>query len=151
MDGTVGPTRSAIDFVRNAANQSGISDDEINMEAMQRIDDITALRGDAYDYNNNSDDTVKAVMERALAAIWTQLTWDEVLTPVRDEPRTDLGHMYSPQNMRADALLTKTIRAVMPDDYDAVDVEYESAITGVVETVECRVPKPADAGRDHSR
>nr|WP_274380164.1 host specificity factor TipJ family phage tail protein [Halomonas alkaliphila] len=139
MDGTVGPTRSAIDFVRNAANQSGISDDEINMQAMQRIDDITTARGDTFDYNNDSDDTVKNVLERALSAVWTQLTWDEVLTPVRDEPRTDLGHMYSPQNMRADALLTKTIRAVMPDDYDAVDVEYDSAITGVVETVECRI------------
>ena len=139
MDGTVGPTRSAIDFVRNAANQSGVSDDEINMEAMQRIEHITAARGDAFDYNNDGDDTVKAVLERALAAVWAQLTWDEVLTPVRDEPRTQLGHMYSPQNMRADALLKKTVRAVRPDDYDAVDVEYKSAITGVIETVPCRI------------
>lgn len=47
--------------------------------------------------------------------------------------------MYSPQNMRADALLSKSVRLIRPDDYDGVDVEYQGAITATVETVECRL------------
>ncbi|WP_372374203.1 host specificity factor TipJ family phage tail protein [Vreelandella venusta] len=147
MEGDIQPTRAIIDWVRNAANQSGISDEEIDMDEMQRLHDTYVPRGDTFDYNHDSDDTVKAVLQRALKAGFAQLTWDEVLVPVRDEPRTQLEQMYSPQNMRADALLSKSIRAIRPDDYDGVDIEYQSAITGTVETVECRLTPGAVATR----
>lgn len=140
MEGPTQPTRAIADWIRNAANQSGISDDEIDMDALQRLHDILTARGDTFDFNHDSDDTVKAVLQRAHAAGFAQLTWDDVLVPVRDEPRTQLEQMYSPQNMRADALMSKSIRAIRPDDYDGVDVEYKSAITGTVETIECRLP-----------
>lgn len=133
------PTRAIADWVRHAANQVGITDDDIDMDELQRLHDTWTARGDTFDFNHDSDDTVKAVLQRALKAGFAQLTWDDVLVPVRDEPRTQLEQMYSPQNMRADALLSKSIRSIRPDDYDGVDVEYQSAITATVETVECRL------------
>lgn len=139
MEGPTQPTRAIADWVRNAANQVGITDADIDMDELQRLHETWTARGDTFDYNHDSDDTVKAVLQRALQAGFAELTWDEVLVPVRDEPRTQLEQMYSPQNMRADALLTKSVRTIRPDDYDAVDVEYQSAATGTVETVECRL------------
>lgn len=147
MEGTVQPTRAIADFARVAANQSGISDDEIDMDAMQYLHDVLVPRGDTFDYNHDSDDTVKAVLQRCLKAGFAEPVWDDVLVPVRDEPRTQLGQMYSPQNMRADALLSKSVRSIRPDDYDGVDVEYKSAITNTVETVECRLTPGATANR----
>lgn len=147
MDGTTQPTRGIADFARIAANQSGISDDEIDMDAMQYLHDVLVTRGDTFDYNHDSDDTVKAVLQRCLKAGFAEPVWDDVLVPVRDEPRTQLGQMYSPQNMRADALLSKSIRSIRPDDYDGVDVEYKSAITNTIETVECRLTPGAIANR----
>ncbi|MDW0360792.1 host specificity factor TipJ family phage tail protein [Halomonas venusta] len=144
MDGTNQPTRGIADFARIAANQSGIPDDEIDMDEMQRLHDVWTARGDTFDFNHDSDDTVKAVLQRALAAGFAEPVWDDVLVPVRDEPRTQLGQMYSPQNMRADALLSKSIRSIRPDDYQGVDVEYQSALTNTVETVECRLPGYTD-------
>lgn len=139
MEGPVQPTRAIADFLRNAANQVGISDDEIDMDELQRLHETWVARGDTFDFNHDGDDTVKAVLQRNLQAGFAELTWDEVLVPVRDEPRNQLEQMYSPQNMRADALLTKQIRTVRPDDFDAVDVEYQSALTDTKETVRCRV------------
>lgn len=139
MEGPIQPTRAIADWVRNAANQVGISDDEIDMDEMQRLHETWTARGDTFDFNHDSDSTVKAVLQRALQAGFAELTWDDVLVPVRDEPRTHLEQMYSPQNMRADALLTKQIRTVRPDDFDGVDVEYKSAITDTTETVRCRI------------
>ncbi|UPT53239.1 hypothetical protein [Synechococcus phage Yong-L1-251] len=140
MEGTTQPTRAIADFARVAANQSGIPDDEIDLDEMQRLHDVWTARGDTFDFNHDSDDTVKAVLQRVLAAGFAEPVWDDVLVPVRDEPRAQLGQMYSPQNMRADALLSKSIRSIRPDDYDGVDVEYKSAITNTVETVECLLP-----------
>ncbi|RUR51429.1 host specificity factor TipJ family phage tail protein [Vreelandella populi] len=139
MEGPAQPTRAIADWVRNAANQVGISDDEIDMDELQRLHDTWTARGYTFDFNHDSDDTVKAVLQRGLQAGFAELTWDDVLVPVRDEPRTQLEQMYSPQNMRADALLTKQIRTVRPDDFDGVDVEYQSAITDTMEAVRCRV------------
>jgi len=145
MEGTTQPTRAIADWVRNAANQVGITDDDIDMGELQRLHETWVPRGDTFDYNHDSDDTVKAVLQRALKAGFAELTWDDVLVPVRDEPRTQLEQMYSPQNMRADALLSKSVRAIRPDDYDGVDVEYRSGETGTVETIECRLSEdPAE-------
>lgn len=88
MEGTTQPTRAIADWVRNAANQQGISDDDIDMDELQRLHETWVARGDTFDYNHDSDDTVKAVLQRALKAGFAQLTWDDVLVPVRDEPRT---------------------------------------------------------------
>ncbi|RUR48782.1 host specificity factor TipJ family phage tail protein [Vreelandella populi] len=144
MEGTVQPTRAIADWFRNACNQIGIADDDIDMDELQRLHDTWTARGDTFDYNHDGDDTVKAVLERTLQAGFAQLSWEDVLVPVRDEPRTQLGQMYSPQNMRADALLAKSIRSIRPDDYDGVDVEYRSAATDNIETIECRLsPGPA--------
>nr|WP_273544578.1 host specificity factor TipJ family phage tail protein [Halomonas profundi] len=139
MEGTIQPTRAIADWVRNAANQVGITDDDIDMDELQRLHDVWTARGDTFDYNHDNDDTVKAVLQRSLRAGFAQPTWSDVLTPVRDESRAQLEQMYSPQNMRADALLAKSVRSIRPDDYDGVDVEYQSAITNTGETIECRL------------
>lgn len=144
MEGATQPTRAIADFARIAANQSGIPGDEIDMDELQRLHDVWTARGDTFDFNHDSDDTVKAVLHRVLAAGFAEPVWDDVLVPVRDEPRTQLGQMYSPQNMRADALLSKSIRSIRPDDYQGVDVEYQSGLTNTVETVECRLPGYTD-------
>ena len=61
-----------------------------------------------------------------------------LLLPVRDEPRTQFEHMYTPQNMTKG--LKRQLVFPSSDDFDGVDVEYFSSITWAWETVECRWP-----------
>ena len=83
--------------------------------------------------------TVKDAMNDALAAGFSELTINRgLLLPVRDEPRTQFEHMYTPQNMTKG--LKRQLVFPSSDDFDGVDVEYFSSITWAWETVECRWP-----------
>ena len=138
------PTRSIADWLRYAAEDGGWSAAEIDEDELGRLEGIWQSRGDWFDFVHDDESTLKETLRRALRAGFAELTInDGLLTPVRDEPRSDVEHMYTPQNMLGGGL-QRQVTMLRPDDVDGVDVEYFDAETWTTETVECRLP--GDAG-----
>jgi hypothetical protein len=136
-------TRDIAPWVAYVAKSVGYTDAEIDFDELDRLDNTWRARGDYFDFVTDDDSTVKESLNRALLAGMSELTVDAGrIRAVRDEPRTDFEHGYSPQNMTGP--LRRSVQAPRPDDADGVDVEYFSAETWTQETVECRLP--GDAG-----
>lgn len=142
--GPLAPSRAIGEWVSYVAKSIGYTDDDIDIEELQRLDDIWQARGDLFDNSIESATTVKDAIGGALRVGFAELTLDRgVLRPVRDEPRTVFEQMYTPQNMTE--TLRRQFKAVSPDEFDGVDVEFTSSRTWAVETVKCRMP--GDIGR----
>jgi len=138
------PTRSIADWLRYVAEDGGWSAAEIDEDELGRLEGIWQRRGDWFDFVHDDESTLKETLRRALRAGFAELTInDGLLTPVRDEPRSEIEHMYTPQNMLDDGL-QRQVTMLRPDDVDGVDVEYFDAETWTTEMVECRLP--GDAG-----
>jgi hypothetical protein len=135
-------TRSIAAWVRHVASTIGYTDDQIDLDELARLDAIWAERGDYYDYVHG-ETTVRDVINQALRAGFAEMTVDAGrIRPVRDEPREQFEHLYTPQNMTAP--LRRSFEAVRPDDPDGVTVEYVDEDTWADSVVECRLP--GDAG-----
>lgn len=132
-------SRNIDDWVRYVASDVGYSGGDINESELTALGDLWSARGDTYDAAIVDQTTVKDTMSDALRAGFAELTIDNgQIRPVRDQPRTDIEHMYSPQNMLNP--LRQKFRTRDPDDYDGVDVEFTSAETWAKEVVQCRLP-----------
>ncbi len=133
------PTRSIAAWLEYVAGVVGYTPSDIDLAELERLDAIWQARGDYYDNSHETSSTVKEVLNNALRAGFAELTIDRgKIRPVRDETRTTMESMYSPQNMTRQ--LEREFSAITPDDFDGVDVEYTSDRTWQVETVECRLP-----------
>lgn len=138
------PTRGIAPWVAHVAHSIGYTDDDLDLDELDRLDAIWSARGDYFDAAVDAVGTVKESINDALLAGFAELTIDRGrIRPVRDEPRTTFEHLYTPQNMTEG--LSRQFSAMQPDDYDGVDVEYVDGITHQKETVECRLP--GDIGR----
>lgn len=132
-------TRDIAPWVAYVAKSLGYTDDDLDLDELDRLDAIWKARGDKYDNSTESSTTAKEALNAALLAGFSELTIDRgLIRPVRDELRTVFEHMYTPQNMTAP--LQRQFQSYTPDDFDGVDVEYTDARTWTVETVECRLP-----------
>ena len=135
----VSATRSIAPWVRHVAKSVGYSDADLDLVELDRLGDLWDARGDFFDMPVDGRSTVKAVLSDALGAGFADVTIDRGrIRPVRDEPRTVYEHMYTPQNMAEG--LQRQFKAVTPDDFDGVNVEYVDTDTWNVETVEARLP-----------
>ncbi|MFG0460960.1 host specificity factor TipJ family phage tail protein [Pseudomonas sp. yb_1] len=138
------PTRDIAAWIGYVAQSVGYSvedgDSDIDLDELDRLQEIWTARGDYYDRTIDSASTVKACMIEALQAGFSELTIDRgLIRPVRDEPRgPDFDHMYNPQVMTKP--LKREAEHVTADDFDGVDVEYMDGTTWQVETIECRLP-----------
>ena len=132
------PTRDIAPWVMHAAKSVGYTDDQMDMEELDRLDVIWRSRGDTFDHLVESG-TVRETIRDALTAGFGELTLDRGrILPVRDEPRTQLGHGYTLGNMAKPLQIRFDARK--PDDYDGIDVEYTNALTWKTEPIECRLP-----------
>ncbi|MDD2663953.1 MAG: host specificity factor TipJ family phage tail protein [Dechloromonas sp.] len=132
-------TRSIAEWVRYVCESIGYSADDLNEDELQALADLWAARGDWYDSAIVDQTTVKEALATALRAGMSELTIDRgQIRPVRDQVRTALEHIYTPQNMTGP--LSRKFSAHDPDDYDGVDVEYIDATTWEEEVVQCRLP-----------
>lgn len=137
-------TNDIAPWVAYIAKSLGYTDDDIDLEELDRLDAIWQARGDKYNNSTESATTAKDALNTVLRAGFSELTIDRgLLRPARDEVRSVYEHMYSPQNMTGP--LVRQFTAFTPDDFDGVDVEYTDSRTWTVETVECRLP--GDLGR----
>lgn len=137
------PTRDIAPWVAHVARTIGYTDSDLDLAELDRLDAIWKARGDTFDLAVVGQETVLDALNSALMAGYAELTIDRgLIRPVRDEPRSVLEHMYTPQNMTGN--LTRKFTTVRPDDYDGVDVEYVDQYTWQKETVKCRLP--GDAG-----
>ena len=133
------PTRDIVPWFLYIAKSAGYTDADLDLPELDRLHDVYRARGDTFDMTIDDASTVKDAMNDALAAGFSELTINRgLLLPVRDEPRTQFEHMYTPQNMSKG--LKRQLVFPSSDDFDGVDVEYFSSITWAWETVECRWP-----------
>jgi len=120
------------------AKSLGYDDDQIDLDELERYENIWTPRGDTFDYVF-SDTTAKSAIDTILRAGFAEMTLDRgIITPVRDEPRTTFEQGYSPENMTGN--LQRTFQAKQVDEPDGVEVEYTKADTWTTETVRCYLP-----------
>lgn len=136
--GTATATRSISRAAAYVARTLGYGTDEINVDELERLDDLWVSRGDYFDYVFSSG-TAKDAIDTILRAGFAAMTLDNgVITPVRDEPRTQFEQGYSPANMTGP--LQRTFTGKQPDEADGVEVEYTMAGTWTKETIKCLLP-----------
>lgn len=136
--GAVRATRSIADAVYYMAKSSGYDDSRIDIAELQRLDAIWQPRGDYFDHVVQ-ETTLEEAINTALRAGFAELTVDGgVLTPVRDEPRTQFEQPYSPENMTGP--LKRSFETVDPEEFDGVEVEFFDERTWTTETVLCLLP-----------
>lgn len=133
------PTRDIVPWFLYIAKSAGYTDADLDLPELDRLHEVYRARSDTFDMTIDDASTVKDAMNDALAAGFSELTINRgLLLPMRDEPRTQFEHMYTPQNMTKG--LKRQLVFPSSDDFDGVDVEYFSSITWAWETVECRWP-----------
>lgn len=132
-------TRDIVPWVNYVMKSSGGTDNDLDLDEFERYGATWSQRGDRFDYKVEDDSTVKECINDALLAGFAEFTLERGrVTPVRDEPRSQIGNMYTPQNMTGPLKRNFTLPA--PDDYDGVDVKYVDEITRAEELVQCRLP-----------
>jgi hypothetical protein len=132
-------TRDIVPWVNYVMKSVGGTDDDMDIEEFARYNPIWQSRGDHFDFAVEDDSTVKECINDALLAGFSEFTLERGrITPVRDEPRTQWGHMYTPQNMTEQ--LKRNFSLPAPDDYDGVDIKYVDETTHATELVRCRLP-----------
>ncbi|MFJ7884610.1 host specificity factor TipJ family phage tail protein [Pseudomonas sp. NPDC096917] len=137
-------TRDIVPWVNYVMKSVGGTDEDMDVEELARYGAIWSSRGDYFDFPVEDDSTVKECINDALLAGFAEFTLERGrVSPVRDEPRTQIGHMYTPQNMTEE--LKRNFTLLEPDAYDGVDIKYVDEVTRATETVPCRLP--GDAGK----
>ncbi|MEB2514782.1 host specificity factor TipJ family phage tail protein [Pseudomonas sp. YuFO20] len=132
-------TRDIVPWVNYVMKSAGGTDDDMDIDELARYGAIWNGRGDYFDYAVEDDSTVKECINDALLAGFAEFTLERGrVTPVRDEVRTQISHMYTPQNMTEQLKRSFTLPA--PDDYDGVDIKYIDEKTRATEVVRCRLP-----------
>jgi hypothetical protein len=143
LDGTTGATRDIAPWFLHVAKSVGYTEADIDMAELSRLHAVWAARGDHFDMGVTSASTVKACLNDALRAGFSELTLERgKIKAVRDEPRSVFKHMYTTQN--ATTSIERPWSAPSIDDFDGVDVEYLNEKTWQKETIKCRLP--GDAG-----
>jgi hypothetical protein len=133
-------TRDIVPAFIYIAKDINYTDEDLDLAELDRLDALWKSRGDKFDVAVTSETTGKQILNDALGAGFAELTIDRgVITPIRDEPRSVFEHMYTPQNM-LDGGLSRDVQLFNQDDFDGVDVTYQSATTWAEEVVECRLP-----------
>lgn len=132
-------TRGIAPWVAYIAKSVGYTDDDLDLDELDRLDATWQGRGDYFDFVTDDDSTVKESLNRALRAGMAEFTIDQGrIRPVRDEPRTTFEHVYSPQNMTE--ALKRSVQLPRPDDSDGVEVEFFNAETWSEDTITCLLP-----------
>lgn len=138
------PTRDIEPAFAYVAKSQGYTDAEIDLIEADRLDGVWRARGDHFDHAQTEETTGKEMLNLILGTGFAEFTLDRgVIRPVRDEPRSTFEHMYTPQNMTE--MLSRDVQMMGPDDFDGVEVTYQSRITWADETIVCLLP--GDVGR----
>ncbi|MGJ8522304.1 hypothetical protein R84981_000989 [Carnimonas sp. R-84981] len=135
-------TRDIAPAMMYIARQRGYSDADVDMSELRRLQAIWTSRGDYFDMQFTDETSVKDAINTALGVGFAELTNDYgPLVPVRDEPRSNFDHMYTPQNMTAELKIAfNTINCAASDVFDGLTVEFNNIATGEKETVPCLLP-----------
>jgi hypothetical protein len=135
-------TRDIVPWVNYVAKSAGATDSDLAIDELERLGAIWSGRQDYFDYKVEDDSTVKECINDALLAGFAEFTLERGrITPVRDEPRTQIGKMYTPLNMTS--TLKRGFSLPAPDDYDGVVVKYIDEVTNAEEPVDCSLPGDA--------
>lgn len=121
------------------AKSLGYTDERLDLLEMDRLNGIWTYRGDRFDHPYTDESTARDVLNDIFGVGFAELSIDRGrIRPVRDEPRTQIEAMYTPQNMTSGLVRTPRISA-NPDQFYGVDVTFINRVTWAEETVECRL------------
>ncbi|MFJ7787735.1 host specificity factor TipJ family phage tail protein [Pseudomonas sp. NPDC096925] len=135
-------TRDIAPWASYVSKSVGATDDDVDIEEFVRYGAIWHSRGDYFDFSVEEAGTVKEALNDALKAGFAEFTLERGrITPVRDEPRSQIKFMYTPQNMTGSLKRSFTLPA--PDDFDGVSIKYRDQRTWAEETVKCKLPGDA--------
>jgi len=134
-------TRQISAFFRYILTTIGYTDDQIDMEELQRLHAIWYTRNETLDYVFD-ETTVKEALQLAVAAGMGEVTVsDGKVRPIREGVRTVFEQAYSPQNMTAP--LRREFAARLPEDANGVEVEFMDPNTWTKDVVKCGLPGDA--------
>lgn len=133
------PTNDIAPACRYVAKACGFTDEMIAQFALLRLHQIWQERGDQFNAVFDSDSTHFEVQRRILACGYAFPTLDfGQLIPVRDELKSGKAYMYMPENMTTP--LSIKVKNKLPNEHDAVEVEYFDNRTWKPETIVCKLP-----------
>ncbi|MCF6442016.1 phage tail protein [Pseudoalteromonas luteoviolacea] len=119
-----------------AIKKVGHTDEQIGLEELAALHTTWRNRGDEFNAVFESDSTLFAALKRILACGFAEPTIDYgQIIPVRDQPRTQYQHTYTPDNYIGE--LKRTIKLLDDDEHDGVEVEYFDPVTWKPATVMC--------------
>jgi hypothetical protein len=143
IGGSAVATRSIAGAFSYIAQSIGYETANIDLAELVRLHEIWDARGDTFDHVFD-ETTVRDAINTALRPGYAELTISQgVLSPARDEARTQFEQAYSPENMTSS--LKRNFEARKADETDGVEVEYTDAATWTTETVLCLLPGDAGA------
>jgi hypothetical protein len=146
--GQVTATTDIAPVVKYLADQAGL---EVDMVELKRLHDLWTGRGDQFNAIFDNATTTWEALKRILAVGFSEPTLDfGSLVPVRDEQRSNIEFMYSPQNTLPNSW-NMTASFISADEKDGVEVEYMDSVTWKSETVLCLLPGDAGDNLDRVR
>lgn len=138
------PTRNIVPAAIYTAKTLGYTDADLDLAELDRLDTLWKVRGDYFDAAVIAETTAKQLLNDMFGAGFAELTIDRgLIRPVRDEPRAVFEHMYTPQNMTEN--LVREVQLFNADDFDGVEVTFQSSVSWADEVVSCQLP--GDLGR----
>lgn len=132
------PTREIDAWICYAAKKAGYTDDELDLDEIDRLGDLWRSRGDYYDAIVDSGTTRETIRDACAAGLAEMTIDDGRIKPVRDEARDTPSYSFAADDITDD--LEIRFEAVRPDDYDGIDVEYHDGTIWKNKTIECRAP-----------
>lgn len=129
-ENVLAPTRDIMPFFLYLMKSIGYGRDKINMQEVQRLNNLLQSRGDTFDLVINQESTAKTITNHCLNAGFCELIVDRgIITPIRDELPTDpISRVYTPYDYTKPLVEVTTLPH--PDEIDGVEVEYVDYQTG---------------------
>lgn len=140
---TRNPVWAFCDVIKAQGYGFGRSDNALNLFELKRLADIADARGDCFDYQFDTENTISRAADIICAsfrAVYRQ--YDGVFTIVRDEPYATGEYMYTMADMQPNSWSMKYLTT---DDweFDSVEVEFLNQETWQADYILCALPGAA--------
>lgn len=134
-----GAPRSVSAAALTVVDGLGIPRAAVDVEQLQMLESsFWTPRGETFDYSFGKQSTVRDVLRMIFGAGMSHLTLSAgLISAIREGVQPPKG-MLTPGEMTEE--LEVGFKMPTADDFSGVDVEYLSAATWAIETVECRLP-----------
>lgn len=133
------PTRDILRAILYILGDLGVPSSAIDLDTLNSVSSTFWVpRGENYDHQHTVQQTARDTLQGMMAAGMSHLTLSNGKVSTRREGVQSMPtQIISPMQMTKE--MESQFAVLSPDDYDGVNVEFLSADTWAVETVECRL------------